>query len=58
MHPLYTWGHDVGLLRDGGTLILSMLASILSCCTVLRAWAMLLALGVFEDILGNGTLLR
>ena len=32
------------------TLILSMLASILSCCTVRLAWAMLLELCIFDDI--------
>lgn len=32
------------------TFILSMEASILSCCTVLRAWAMLLVLAVLLDI--------
>lgn len=38
------------------TFILSMLASILSCCTVRRAWLMLLELWVFEDILRDLTL--
>ena len=32
------------------TFILSMEASILNCCTVLRAWAMLLVLAVLLDI--------
>lgn len=36
------------------TFILSILASLLSCCTVRRAWATLLALGVLDGILHTG----
>lgn len=38
------------------TFILSMLASNLSCCTVRRAWVMLLELWAFEDILDKSKL--
>ena len=50
------WTTEYLKKKKKGTFILSKLASILSWCTVRRAWAMLLELCIFDDIAVCGQL--